>query len=153
MDNFKFYAVLGKPVFFSRSPLIYNTAFKHLGIKARYLRLSASSEAEALQTTEEMGISGLNITSPFKETLVSHLDRLDFHSQKIGAVNTIINNNGFHTGYNTDHIGIIRSLLSQNTKYNPKGEKSSYLRSWWSSQSCCLWTPSGGSREASCSQP
>jgi len=100
MDNFKFYAVLGKPVFFSRSPLIYNTAFKHLGIKARYLRLSASSEAEALQTTEEMGISGLNITSPFKETLVSHLDRLDFHSQKIGAVNTIINNNGFHTGYN-----------------------------------------------------
>lgn len=125
MDNFKLYAVLGKPVFFSRSPLIYNTAFQSWGIKARYLRLSADNEVEALRTAEEMGIFGLNITSPFKETIFPHLDRFDLHSQKIRAVNTIIRKNGLYLGYNTDYIGIIRSLLNQNII--PKGKKALIL--------------------------
>ncbi|MGH2642449.1 MAG: shikimate dehydrogenase family protein [Chitinophagaceae bacterium] len=61
-----------------------------------------------IKQTENM--EGLNITIPYKESVISHLDYLDPEAEKIHAVNCIHINNGKSTGFNTDIIGFERSL-------------------------------------------
>ncbi len=83
------YAVTGKPVAHSLSPEIFKRLFRSMGRDAVYMRLAADSAAEALETAREIGMSGLNVTSPFKETFLTCLDGMDHHASKIGAVNCI----------------------------------------------------------------
>lgn len=61
----------------------------------------------------EKQFSALNVTIPYKETVIPYLDEVDAHAQKIGAVNTIVNRNGKLTGYNTDFYGF-RYMLQNN---------------------------------------
>ena len=60
----------------------------------------------------EKQFSALNVTIPYKETVIPYLDEVDTHAQKIGAVNTIVNRNGRLTGYNTDFYGFRYMLLN-----------------------------------------
>ncbi len=83
------YAVTGKPVAHSLSPEIFERLFRSMGRDAVYMRLAADSTAEALETAREIGMRGLNVTSPFKETVLTCLDAMDHHASKIGAVNCI----------------------------------------------------------------
>jgi len=57
-----------------------------------------------------LGIRGVNVTIPHKERVMEFLDELDETARVLGAVNTILNNNGILTGYNTDVAGFITSL-------------------------------------------
>jgi len=61
----------------------------------------------------EKQFSALNVTIPYKETVIPYLDEVDSHAQKIGAVNTIVNRNGMLKGYNTDFYGF-RYMLESN---------------------------------------
>lgn len=112
MNEFKLYAVAGNPVLFSRSPQIYNTLFHRMGLNAHYLRLSCSSVSEVRVTAREMKVSGLNITSPFKEEALSFLHKKAPRVEKIGAVNTLIFKPKQSWGYNTDPDGVFRSLYA-----------------------------------------
>ncbi|MFN3939739.1 MAG: shikimate dehydrogenase family protein, partial [Chitinophagales bacterium] len=56
---------------------------------------------------------GLNVTIPYKESIIPYLDNLDISAQKIGAVNCIKIQDGIKTGYNTDYIGFIQSLQNK----------------------------------------
>ena len=60
----------------------------------------------------EKQFSALNVTIPYKETVIPYLDEIDAHAQKIGAVNTVVNRNGKLTGYNTDFYGFRYMLLN-----------------------------------------
>lgn len=62
---------------------------------------------------KEKLFSALNVTIPYKETVIPYLDEIDSHAKAIGAVNTIVNRNGKLCGYNTDFYGF-RYLLEQN---------------------------------------
>ena len=53
----------------------------------------------------EKQFSALNVTIPYKETVIPYLDEVDSRAQKIGAVNTVVNRNGRLCGYNTDFYG------------------------------------------------
>lgn len=110
MNETKLFAVAGNPVLHSKSPRMFNAAFKARGIDAVYVRLSATCAEEIADTIRELNIKGANITSPFKEDIIPCLDALDGQAEVIGAVNTVINNGGRLTGYNTDHIGVSRAL-------------------------------------------
>lgn len=110
MDEFKLYAVTGKPILFSRSPQIFHSLFSRKRINARYLRLASSSVSEVMRTAKEMKLRGLNVTSPFKEDVCSLIHEKGLHAQKIGAVNTITFQSGKSKGYNTDHYGVFHSL-------------------------------------------
>ncbi|MDO4531604.1 MAG: shikimate kinase [Bacillota bacterium] len=77
---------------------------------------------EALEPfLKERAFSALNVTIPYKETVIPHLDRVDAHAEAIGAVNTIVNHNRLLTGYNTD-FGGFRYLLLHNG-IDVKGKK------------------------------
>lgn len=61
----------------------------------------------------EKQFSALNVTIPYKETVIPYLDEVDAHAEKIGAVNTIVNRDGKLKGYNTDFYGF-RYMLQNN---------------------------------------
>jgi shikimate dehydrogenase len=106
------FAVTGKPVAHSLSPDIFRLLFAALGLDAVYMRLAADSAREALETAWAIGLRGLNVTSPFKEEMLSICDDKDEHAAKIGAVNCLRLDRLTSTGYNTDFIGLIGTLSS-----------------------------------------
>ena len=62
---------------------------------------------------QEKQFAALNVTIPYKETVIPYLDEVDAHEKKIGAVNTVVNRNGKLKGYNTDFYGF-RYMLQHN---------------------------------------
>ena len=112
-EQLRYYAVFGNPVLHSRSPQIYNSLFSTDRINALYTRVHASSGEAVCRIIRELGLSGANITTPFKEDVIPFLDSLSHDARVIGAVNTIVNSNGLLKGYNTDASGITGSLLEK----------------------------------------
>lgn len=121
-EKTKMFAVAGYPILHSKSPDIYNTLFKNSkGLKNFfYLRFAAFDPKEIIETASEIGIVGLNITSPFKETVIPYLKSMEKNAKKIGAVNTLIFRNGSYIGYNTDYIGVRDSFLQNGITLNGK---------------------------------
>ena len=74
---------------------------------------------------QEKQFAALNVTIPYKETVIPYLDEVDGHAQKIGAVNTVVNRNGILKGYNTDFYGF-RYML-QNNGIDVAGKKALVL--------------------------
>ncbi len=68
---------------------------------------------------------GINVTIPYKETVIPYLDYIDEAARKIGAVNTVVNRDGVLCGYNTDYYGMI-SLFSH-AGIDPSGKKVAIL--------------------------
>lgn len=106
----KIYAVAGNPVLHSASPEIFNEAFRAVSLDAVYTRIAASGAGEIMDIAGEAGICGLNITSPFKEEIVGYLDEVEEGARRIGAVNTVVRENGRFVGYNTDCTGVVDAL-------------------------------------------
>ncbi len=113
MNNKKFYAVAGFPVSHSKSPLIFNTLFSNMDIPAYYSRLSAKTDEEAFDMYKQLGLTGMNVTSPLKNNIFLLPDKRDKASDIIGGVNTLKNMNGELRGYNTDHYGVSETLIDE----------------------------------------
>lgn len=105
--------VTGRPILHSQSPALFRAAWAHEesleGGRSTYVRLRAASAGEALDLAREIGLDGLNVTSPFKETMAQQMDELDATSAAIGAVNTV-RLDGRLRGYNTDPQGAVGAL-------------------------------------------
>lgn len=117
MPDKKLFAVFGKPVMHSLSPQIFNYLFNYFDLNAEYLRISVDTEEEILRTAHSLNLNGFNITSPFKQSIIKHLDYIDEPSRAIEAVNTVSVKNGKFLGYNTDFIGVIDSLKKNNIRF------------------------------------
>lgn len=107
--------VMGDPIAQSKSPIMHTQALKAMGISGAYVPLHVSPEklGDAVEAIRTLGFRGINVTIPHKVSVMNYLDSLDESAQDIGAVNTIVNNNGILTGYNTDGIGYVRSLKTE----------------------------------------
>ncbi len=116
------YGIFGYPVKHSLSPLMQNAAFKELGIDAVYVPFEVRPEnlKEAIDGVRTLGIKGLNVTIPHKERVIEHLDYLSDDAELLGAVNTVKNENGELTGYNTDAEGFLRSLIEEGVELEGK---------------------------------
>jgi shikimate dehydrogenase len=110
MPETNIFAVAGNPVLHSKSPLMFHAAFRDLSVDGVYIRLALSSAREIIDSMEEIGIRGLNVTAPFKEAVIPFLDRLDDAAGKIGAVNTVVKRDGRLTGFNTDYLGVTEAF-------------------------------------------
>ncbi len=105
-------ALLGSPVTHSISPLMHNESFRLLGLDYVYLCFDVKEDTleEAVRGLRHTGIRGFNLTMPNKNTIVQLADRLSLSVQLIGAANTIVNDNGILTAYNTDGYGFMQSV-------------------------------------------
>jgi shikimate dehydrogenase len=104
--------IFGHPVSHTLSPAMHNAAFDELGMNWRYLPFHVAPErlGEAVAGIRALGLRGVNVTVPHKEAVMRHLDRIDDEAGRIGAVNTIVNDDGVLTGHNTDGRGFVKSL-------------------------------------------
>ncbi len=107
------FALFGNPVGQSLSPLMHNTAYGVMGLPARYEAFQVRNPEEIIRLFHEKNIRGASVTIPFKTTLMAILDEVDEDARVIGAVNTIRNRNGSLKGFNTDWLGLTRSLAER----------------------------------------
>ncbi len=98
------YGVLGYPVSHSLSPLMHNCAFSHIGWNGAYLAFEVKDIGSAITGIKALGIKGVSVTIPHKIAIMEFLDDLDDMAKNIGAVNTVANNQGTLTGYNSDGL-------------------------------------------------
>jgi shikimate dehydrogenase len=107
--------IIGDPIEHSLSPRLHNFLLRRTGLNYCYLAFQVAREelSEALGGMRSLGIHGLNVTAPHKEQVVIHLDELTAEAQALGAVNTILTDEGRLIGYNTDPSGFEQSLRAQ----------------------------------------
>lgn len=107
--------VIGDPVGHSAGPQLYNRIYKKLEIDDEYVYVACNVKIEKLEDfakgVRAMGIRGVSCTIPHKIEIIKYLDYIDPDAEAIGAVNTIVNENGLLKGFNTDHIGIANPLF------------------------------------------
>jgi shikimate dehydrogenase len=106
----KICCLIGDPVEHSLSPLIHNAGYQALSINYAYVSFRVKDIKQAIDGIRWLGIRGASITIPHKTSAIKYLDRLDPLAEKIGAVNTIVNDDGVLTGYNTDGDGALQAL-------------------------------------------
>ena len=104
------FALFGNPVHQSLSPLMHNAALEEMHIDGRYTAYCIKDLESAVNGVRGMDIRGVSVTIPFKVAVMAYLDEVDGDALKIGAVNTIVNQNGKLKGYNTDWTGLVQSL-------------------------------------------
>lgn len=89
---------------------MHNAAYQALGLNFLYLPISTQDPDGSLRGIRALGIRGASVTFPHKEIVMQWLDEVDSDAKKIGAVNTVINNDGVLIGSNTDWTGAIQAL-------------------------------------------
>lgn len=117
----KIYALVGKPVSHSRSAEWFNRFFAERGIDAEYIAIELPEVEDAIDILYfKHDIVGLNVTSPYKRSMMKYMDWVDFDARDAGGINVVrITNDCFYgrsfCGYNTDIEGFekaVRPLLT-----------------------------------------
>ena len=136
-EQSQIFGLIGYPVAHSLSPLIFEYLFKKHRIRASYhlFPLQPKQLKSALEGMRILGISGLNVTAPYKEKVISLLNSLDEPAKEIGAVNVIDNQKGKLKGYNTDLIGIKRTLTEM-LGINPRGTRVALIGAGGAARAC-----------------
>lgn len=119
--------LLGSPVAHSKSPLMHNEAFRLLRLDYVYLCFDVKEDSlkTAFEGLKKLNVAGFNCTMPDKTAICELLDDLSPAAKMIGAVNTVVNENGRYIGHNTDGIGYMQSV--KNAGFDIKGETMTLL--------------------------
>jgi shikimate dehydrogenase len=104
------YGVVGNPLTHTLSPALHNAAFSALGLNAVYLAFETRDIEGALKGMRALGLKGLSVTRPYKSAAIPWLDEVEDLARQIGAVNTIVNQDGRLIGYNTDADAALQAL-------------------------------------------
>jgi len=117
------YGIFGHPVKHSLSPVMHNSAFQELGLNSVYVAFDIEPEniGDAAHAIRTMGVKGINITIPHKQTIIPYLDVVSPDAKLTGAVNTVKNENGKLSGYNTDVGGFLRAI-KEDLDFSPAGK-------------------------------
>jgi shikimate dehydrogenase len=108
--------LIGWPLSHSFSPAMHNAALQALGLNYVYLPLPVRPEAvgNAVSGLAALGFRGINVTIPHKQAVMPLLDFVDPAAAAIGAVNTIVFEDGQLRGFNTDWTGFSADLATHN---------------------------------------
>ena len=101
-------SIMGQPMSFNVR--IHNAAYQALGLDYTFVCFGVDDPVAGVQAIRTLGVRGMNVSMPYKQAVMPHLDALDATARDIGAVNTINNVDGKLTGYNTDCVGAVRAL-------------------------------------------
>ncbi len=116
-------ALLGYPLGHSISPFMHNKAFELLGLNYIYLPLEVEPErlGKVVEALIALNFTGFNVTVPHKERIMDYCSRLSADAGIIGAVNTVMINDGELYGDNSDWLGFGASLNREG--FNPCGKR------------------------------
>ncbi len=107
--------LFGSPVTHTASPAMHNAAFKALKMNWAYLAFPVEPRnlRGALLGARDMGLRGVNLTVPHKLSALDIVDELSEEARKLGAVNTVLIENGKLRGFNTDGYGIAKAIKTE----------------------------------------
>ena len=114
------YGLIGKELSHSFSPAYFAQKFTKERINATYNIYPLDNIDQFQQFIEKNTFNGLNVTIPYKESIIQFLDELDPAAKAIGAVNTIKFHKNKRIGYNTDYQGFYESLCANTDVTNFK---------------------------------
>lgn len=114
--------IVGYPLDHTVSPQMHNAAYKATAVRGIYLKwVTMKDELEdLLDMVVSLGVRGFSVTIPHKEDIVPLLDKIDPAAERIGAINTVINEGGTLVGKNTDMIGVERTFEKNNVDVKGK---------------------------------
>ncbi|HEY8891821.1 MAG TPA: shikimate dehydrogenase [Clostridium sp.] len=104
--------LMATPIRHSLSPIMHNETFAKLGLDYAYLAFEVGDGQleDGIKAIRALGMRGSNISMPNKQTVIKYLDKLSPAAEMVGAVNTIVNDNGILTGHITDGTGFMLGL-------------------------------------------
>jgi len=116
--------VIGDPIAHSLSPLLHNTAFAELGLDwaSTGFLVPAGGAAGALEAARSLGLAGLSVTMPHKDTVAALVDERTEVAGRLGAVNCVIRRGDRLIGDNTDGEGLVSSLR-RGAQFDPAGRR------------------------------
>jgi len=106
----RLFGLVGENLERTLSPLMHNAAFNHQGLHCHYHCFETGDLPAVVARMRRLGISGINVTFPYKEAILPLLDELSPEVQAIGAANTVTNRGGRLVGTNTDAPGALAYL-------------------------------------------
>ncbi|KAJ4956139.1 hypothetical protein NE237_012922 [Protea cynaroides] len=108
----KVFGIIGNPVGHSKSPILYNEAFKAVGFNGIYVPLLVDDVGKFFDVYASPDFAGFSCTIPHKENALLRCDEVDPVAKAIGAVNCIVKrpSDGKLIGYNTDYVGAITAI-------------------------------------------
>ncbi len=110
-DKKTIYGLIGRSLSHSFSPRYFANKFEKLKLNSEYHLFDIADIAKVREIAATDDIAGLNVTIPYKQSVIQHLDKMSKNAAEIGAVNTIVKlKNGKLKGYNTDWIGFKQAL-------------------------------------------
>lgn len=141
--------LLGSPCKHSISPMMHNKSFEALGLDYTYLAFETDeTNLEAVVNgLKAIGVHGFNLTMPCKNKMTELCDVLSPAAKFIGAVNTVVNENGILTGHNTDGIGYMQSV--KDAGYDIIGKKMTLLGAGGAATAILVQAALDGVREIS----
>ena len=112
------FGLIGKNIDYSFSRTYFNNKFKNELLPYSYVNFDIDDISQLPSILKEnLNLKGLNVTIPYKESIIMYLDHLSPEAKNIGAVNTIkVLPNGKLIGHNTDYYGFQRSIKSMLTE-------------------------------------
>jgi shikimate dehydrogenase len=114
----KKFLVIGNPIEHSLSPILHNYWIKSNNINATYdkQKLDENELEQLILKVKEKKISGINVTVPFKKTIIPYLEELSSEAERTQSVNTIYLKDNKVIGHNTDIVGFQTSI--EKSEYN-----------------------------------
>jgi shikimate dehydrogenase len=109
----KIFCILGdERAYLSKSPVMFQAILKQTGIRGAYVpfKVAPKDIGRAVMGLRTLNITGANVTVPYKEAVIPHLDILSEGANIIGAINTIVRMDDNLKGYNTNAIGVMDAL-------------------------------------------
>ena len=123
MKNKKLYAIIGNPIAHSLSPILHNYWFNKYNIEANYSLIDVEDHnlQSVIDKIKSKELHGINVTLPYKQKIIPHLDRLINDARLTNSVNTIyLDNTNTVVGENTDVYGLqaayLKEIVSENNK-------------------------------------
>lgn len=121
----RLYGIFGYPIGHTLSPKLHNAVFRKRKIDAVYLPFEVKPDyiSEAIEALKSLGIAGVNVTLPHKESAAKFADEIPSDADRaIGAVNTLVLKGGEALGYNTDGPGFLEDL-KEGFGFRPKDRR------------------------------
>ena len=136
--------IVGDPVGHSLSPSMHNASFLEADVPGIYLRfhVGQSELEDFFQVALDYGLRGFNVTIPHKEAISSLLDKSAPSAMQVGAVNTVVIEDGEFIGHNTDVFGV--EMTFKENGIDPRGKNVLLLGAGGAARACCAYLTGAG---------
>ena len=90
--------------------ITFNDCFRYYGMNSIYKSFSVDNIELAVLSARTLNFKGFAVSMPFKRDVIKFIDEVDVDANNIGSVNTVINENGYLVGYNTDYLAVMEII-------------------------------------------